>query len=44
MGPKVKKIIVFVNEREEAEEVAKFLVSKNIDAVALSRDSSSRKQ
>lgn len=44
MGPKVKKIIVFVNEREEADEVAKFLVSKNIDAVALSRDSSSRKQ
>jgi ATP-dependent RNA helicase MRH4 len=44
MGPKVKKIIVFVNEREEAEEVAKFLVSKNIDAVSLSRDSSSRKQ
>ncbi|KAI2787904.1 ATP-dependent RNA helicase mrh4 [Penicillium oxalicum] len=44
MGPKVKKIIVFVNEREEAEEVAQFLVSKNIDAVALSRDSSSRKQ
>lgn len=44
MGPKVKKIIVFVNERDEADEVAKFLVSKNIDAVALSRDSSSRKQ
>jgi ATP-dependent RNA helicase MRH4 len=44
MGPKVKKIIVFVNEREEAEEVAQFLVSKNIDAVSLSRDSSSRKQ
>ncbi|KAF7719538.1 DEAD box ATP-dependent RNA helicase, mrh4 subfamily, mitochondrial [Penicillium ucsense] len=44
MGPKVKKIIVFVNEREEAEEVAQFLISKNIDAVALSRDSSSRKQ
>ncbi|KAJ5140492.1 ATP-dependent RNA helicase mrh4 [Penicillium atrosanguineum] len=44
MGPKVKKIIVFVNEREEADEVAQFLSSKGIDAVALSRDSSSRKQ
>ncbi|KAJ5668979.1 ATP-dependent RNA helicase mrh4 [Penicillium macrosclerotiorum] len=44
MGPKVKKIIVFVNEREEADEVAKFLQSKNIDAVSLSRDSSTRKQ
>lgn len=44
MGPKVKKIIVFVNEREEANEVAHFLNSKGIDAVSLSRDSSSRKQ
>ncbi|KAJ5591600.1 ATP-dependent RNA helicase mrh4 [Penicillium hispanicum] len=44
MGPKVKKIIVFVNEREEAEQVAQFLHSKGIDAVSLSRDSSSRKQ
>lgn len=44
MGPKVKKIIVFVNEREEADEVAQFLSSKGIDAVSLSRDSSSRKQ
>lgn len=44
MGPKVKKIIVFVNEREEANEVAQFLNSKGIDAVSLSRDSSSRKQ
>lgn len=44
MGPKVKKIIVFVNEREEADEVAHFLNSKGIDAVSLSRDSSSRKQ
>lgn len=44
MGPKVKKIIVFVNEREEADEVAQFLKSKGIDAVSLSRDSSSRKQ
>ncbi|KAJ5218442.1 ATP-dependent RNA helicase mrh4 [Penicillium cinerascens] len=44
MGPKVKKILVFVNEREEADEVAQFLSSKGIDAVSLSRDSSSRKQ
>ncbi|KAJ5752215.1 ATP-dependent RNA helicase mrh4 [Penicillium odoratum] len=44
MGPKVKKIIVFVNEREEADEVAQFLQAKGIDAVSLSRDSSSRKQ
>lgn len=44
MGPKVKKILVFVNEREEADDVAQFLASKGIDAVSLSRDSSSRKQ
>lgn len=44
MGPKVKKIIVFVNEREEANEVAHFLNSKGIDAISLSRDSTSRKQ
>jgi len=34
----VKHIIVFVNEREKAEEVQQFLVSKGIDAVALTRD------
>ncbi|OJJ50525.1 hypothetical protein ASPZODRAFT_126411 [Penicilliopsis zonata CBS 506.65] len=44
MAPKTKKIIVFVNEREEADEVAKFLQSKGIDAVSLSRDSSGRNQ
>jgi len=44
MEQKTKKIIVFVNEREEAEEVAKFLQSKGIDAVSLSRDTDSRKQ
>ncbi|PWY93271.1 putative ATP-dependent RNA helicase Mrh4 [Aspergillus sclerotioniger CBS 115572] len=43
-GPKVKKILVFVNEREEADEVAQFLRSKGIDAQSLSRDSSTRKQ
>lgn len=44
MAPKVKRILVFVNEREEADEVAQFLKSKGIDAVSLSRDSGSRKQ
>ncbi|KAF9886571.1 RNA helicase [Aspergillus nanangensis] len=43
-GPSVKKILVFVNEREEADEVANFLRSKSIDAQSLSRDSSARKQ
>jgi ATP-dependent RNA helicase MRH4 len=42
--PKTKKILVFVNEREEADEVAQFLRSKGIDAQSLSRDSSARKQ
>jgi ATP-dependent RNA helicase MRH4 len=42
MEPEVKKILVFVNEREEAEEVAKYLQEKNIDAVAFSRDSEKR--
>ncbi|KAL4925006.1 ATP-dependent RNA helicase MRH4 [Aspergillus undulatus] len=41
---KDKKIIVFVNEREEAHEVAEFLKSKGIDAYSLSRDSGTRKQ
>ncbi|ODM20586.1 ATP-dependent RNA helicase mrh4, mitochondrial [Aspergillus cristatus] len=41
---KAKKILVFVNEREEADEVAQFLRSKSIDAVSLSRDSDARKQ
>jgi len=34
----VKHIIVFVNEREMAEEVTTFLSSKGIDATALTRD------
>ncbi|KAL4807358.1 P-loop containing nucleoside triphosphate hydrolase protein [Aspergillus unguis] len=41
---KVKRILVFVNEREEAEEVTQFLKSKGIDAYSLSRDSGTRKQ
>ena len=34
----VKRILVFVNEREKTQEVAEYLVSKGIDAVALNRD------
>lgn len=46
MDPKTKfkKILVFVNEREEADQVAQFLRTKGIDAVSLSRDSDARKQ
>ncbi|OAA58578.1 ATP-dependent RNA helicase [Niveomyces insectorum RCEF 264] len=36
----VKHIMVFVNEREKTQEVADFLQSKGIDAVALHRDAS----
>lgn len=39
-----KKTVVFVNEREKATELAKYLQSKNIDATALSRDVDERKQ
>jgi len=35
----VKRIMVFVNEREKTQEVADYLVSKGIDAAALHRDS-----
>lgn len=38
-----KKILVFVNEREKTEELAEYLRSKGIGALALSRDSSDRK-
>lgn len=34
----VRRVIVFVNEREKTEEVAKYLRSKNIQAEALHRD------
>ena len=34
----VKRILVFVNEREKTLEVADYLMSKGIDAVALNRD------
>lgn len=36
----VKRIMVFVNEREKTQEVAEFLRGKGIDAVALHRDAS----
>ncbi|KAK3671949.1 RNA helicase [Recurvomyces mirabilis] len=39
-----KKILVFVNEREKAGELATYLSSKGIDATALSRDSDERRQ
>lgn len=37
-----KRILVFVNEREKADEVATYLQNKGIDATALSRDTSDR--
>lgn len=37
-----KRIIVFVNEREKADELATYLQSKGVDATALSRDSTDR--
>jgi ATP-dependent RNA helicase MRH4, mitochondrial len=39
-----KRILVFVNEREKTIEVADYLVSKGIDAIALNRDTDLRKQ
>ncbi|KAI1818995.1 ATP-dependent RNA helicase mrh-4, mitochondrial [Xylaria intraflava] len=40
----VKRIMVFVNEREKTQEVANYLVSKGIDAVALHRDTEEQRQ
>ncbi|KAI1340506.1 ATP-dependent RNA helicase mrh-4, mitochondrial [Xylariaceae sp. FL0016] len=40
----VKRIMVFVNEREQTQEVAEFLISKGIDAVALHRDTTEQRQ
>ena len=40
----IKSILVFVNEREKAEEVAAFLASKGIEAVALTRDTPEQRQ
>ncbi|KAF2767209.1 P-loop containing nucleoside triphosphate hydrolase protein [Teratosphaeria nubilosa] len=41
---RLKKVVVFVNEREKASELAGFLRAKGVDATALSRDSDERKQ
>jgi ATP-dependent RNA helicase MRH4 len=40
----VKRILVFVNEREKTQEVTEYLVSKGIDAIALSRDTPEQRQ
>lgn len=40
----VKRILVFVNERERTEEVAEYLHSKGIDAIALNRDLPEQRQ
>jgi ATP-dependent RNA helicase MRH4 len=40
----VKRILVFVNEREKTQEVAEYLISKGIEAVALSRDTPEQRQ
>jgi ATP-dependent RNA helicase MRH4 len=39
-----KRILVFVNEREKTIELADYLVTKGIDAIALNRDTDIRKQ
>jgi ATP-dependent RNA helicase MRH4 len=43
-GVDVKRIMVFVNERERTQEVADYLLSKGIDAVALHRDTPEQRQ
>lgn len=40
----VKRILVFVNERETTANVAEYLMSKGIDAIALSRDTPAERQ
>ncbi|KAK2025573.1 DEAD/DEAH box helicase [Colletotrichum zoysiae] len=40
----VRRIMVFVNEREKTTEVAEYLQSKGIDAVALNRDTAENRQ
>lgn len=39
-----KAIIVFVNERETADELAQFLTTKGIDAASLTRDTTDKRQ
>ncbi|MCJ1473195.1 RNA helicase [Lambiella insularis] len=43
-GMEVKRVLVFVNEREKTQEVAEYLQSKGIDAVALNRDTPELRQ
>ena len=40
----VKRILVFVNEREKTQEVAEYLILKGIEAIALSRDTPEQRQ
>ncbi|PSN74098.1 P-loop containing nucleoside triphosphate hydrolase protein [Corynespora cassiicola Philippines] len=40
----IKRILVFVNEREQTEEVAQYLVKKGIDALAFHRDTDPYRQ
>ena len=40
----MKRILVFVNQREKTQEVSEYLQSKGIDAVALSRDTPEQRQ
>ncbi|KAG0647614.1 ATP-dependent RNA helicase [Hyphodiscus hymeniophilus] len=40
----VKRILVFVNEREKTEELTKYLQSKGVDATALTRDTAELRQ
>lgn len=40
----IKRIMVFVNEREQTQAVAEYLTSKGIDAVALHRDTEEERQ
>jgi len=42
--PRTHRQIIFVNEREKTQEVADYLRSKGIDAVALNRDTSEQRQ
>ena len=42
--PDIRRIIVFVNERETAQQVADYLQSKGIDAAALTRDTPEQRQ
>lgn len=40
----VRRIMVFVNEREQTAEVAQYLQAKGIDAIALNRDADARQE